>query len=98
MADAVGAGGGVVRDRLRQLRDAAGFLAEVQVATGAGDEAGAVVAAVLEPLESVEEDRGRFAPTGETDDAAHAGVSLGWKSNVQTVMAAALITLKPQPS
>jgi len=71
MADAVGAGGGLGVHGLRQFGDAARFLPQVQRVAEAGNESGTVVAAVLEPAQAVEQDRGRFALAGEAYDSAH---------------------------
>ena len=72
VADAVGAGGGLRGHHLLQFGQPPGLPPQVQAAAGAGDEAGRVVPAVLQPLQPVEQDGRRFPRAGEPDDAAHA--------------------------
>ncbi len=72
VADAGAAGGGPIAEVPRQVLDAAGALAEVQLRAGQRGQAGAVVAAVLQPAQAVDEDRFRFTAAGVADDAAHA--------------------------
>ena len=60
VADADAAGGGLVAEMANQVLNPAGLLAEVQARAGQGRQAGAVVAAVLQPAQALDEDRFRF--------------------------------------
>ena len=65
-----------VGDRGLEVGQLAGLLLDEQVA-GLVDEGdpGGVVAAVLEPLEALDQDRARLPGAGVADDSAHVGVS-----------------------
>ena len=58
-------------DGLGQLGDPPGLAAGVQRAAGPGDQPGAVVAAVLQPLQPVQQQRRHFRLADNPDDAAH---------------------------
>ena len=60
VADAVAARGRVRRDELAQFGEPPGLLAEVEFVARAGDHAGAVVPAVLQPPQPFEQDRRRL--------------------------------------
>src|SRR5205085_2941748 len=76
VGDADVAGGGVTLQVLGQVADAPDLLADVQARPGQRGDAGAVVAAILQPLQTFEQDGFRLTRTNVTDDAAH-GASLG---------------------
>src|SRR5438874_2226949 len=57
-----------------QLGEASGLLAEVQLVAGAGDEAGAVVPAVLQPAQALQQHPRRLTTAREPDDPAHGGL------------------------
>ena len=82
VADAVAARGRMRRDELAEFREPPGLLAQVQFVARAGDEAGAVVAAIFQPPQPFEQDRRRFAPAGESDDSAHGESFFSRESNL----------------
>src|SRR5206468_4795607 len=53
------------------------LLAQVQLVAGAGDQSGAVVAAILQPPQPFEENGRRLASAGEPDDPAHTSAPSG---------------------
>ncbi len=57
--------------KLREVGDAAGAFAQVQVGSGERGDAGAVVAAIFEPAQAFDEDGFRFAMADVADDSAH---------------------------
>ena len=72
VADAEAAGGGMRGEVLGQFGEPAGLLAQVQFVARAGDDAGAVVAAIFQPPQPFEQDRRRLALPRVPDDPAHA--------------------------
>src|SRR5262249_28612115 len=72
VADAQAPGGGAVAQVADQVGDAAGPLADVQLAAGQGGDAGGVVAAVLQPAQALDEKGFRLVTADVPNDAAHA--------------------------
>src|SRR5262249_1472673 len=71
VADADAAGGGRLAEVAAEGLDAGGLLAKVPVAAGDGGEAGAVVAAVLQAVQPLDEDRLGVLLADVPDNAAH---------------------------
>src|SRR5208282_4514471 len=75
VADAVAARGRLLGKKSRQLRDSTRMLADVHPGTGHRGQARAIVAAVFQPLEPLDQDRLRLTPADVTDNSTHAGGS-----------------------
>src|SRR5262245_61769338 len=71
VADPDTPGHGTIAEQTGQVMDAPGRLAEVQMGTEDRRQTGAVIAAILETPQSLDEDWFRFLVTGVADDAAH---------------------------
>ena len=71
VGDADVAGGGVSLDEVGQRLDAALALARLDLAAVDGGQPGRVIAAVFEPAQAVEQDRGGGGFADVADDAAH---------------------------
>ena len=54
----------------------AGLFAKVKARTGKGRHAGAVVAAIFQPSQPLDQDGFRFLAAGVADDSTHAGSSM----------------------
>ena len=83
VADAVAAGGGLVAQEFGEIGDAAGAFAQMQVRPGQGGEPGAVVAAIFQAAQALDEDGFRFSLSDIADDAAHAYSSLSPRVRIQ---------------
>src|SRR5262249_24946836 len=71
VADAVAAGDRLLAQVARQLGDAPCTLAHVELVAGQSCQVGAIVAAILEPAQPLDQDRFRFLVAHVADNAAH---------------------------
>jgi hypothetical protein len=72
VADTGASGGRLAAEEFGEVGDASGPFAEVEVGTGEGSEAGAVIAAVFQAAQSFQENRLGLSIAGVTYDATHA--------------------------
>src|SRR5688500_17166484 len=71
VANAEAAGGGALAEIVSQFRDSSGTLPQMQMRSGKGGQTGAVVAAVFQATQPLDQDGFRLAIAYISNDAAH---------------------------